>query len=50
MSTPDYVLQDFSADLADDLAIFLDRAADAALKFAHEGLEAAMTQYNRSES
>lgn len=50
MSTPDYVLQDFPADLADDLAIFLDRAADAALKFAHEGLEAAMTQYNRSES
>ena len=50
MSTPDYVLQDFSSDIAEELAIFLDRAADAALKFTSEGLDAAMTQYNRSES
>ncbi len=48
MSTPSYVLQDFSEAHAEDLAIFLERAADAVLLFVTEGIESAMTQYNRS--
>jgi len=47
MSTPSYVLQNFSEAHAEDLAIFLERAADAALMFTNEGIEAAMTRYNR---
>ncbi|MBL7163687.1 MAG: aminoacyl-tRNA hydrolase [Anaerolineales bacterium] len=49
MSTPSYVLQNFSKAHAEDLAIFLERAADAALMFITEGIEPAMTRYNRSD-
>lgn len=49
MSTPDYVLQDFSEAHAEELAIFLERATDAALAFVTEGIEAAMTRYNRGD-
>ncbi len=49
MSTPSYVLQDFSKSDAEDLAIFLERAADAALMFVSEDIEQAMTRYNRSD-
>ncbi|MBC8504965.1 MAG: aminoacyl-tRNA hydrolase [Anaerolineales bacterium] len=49
MSTPSYVLQDFSKADAEDLEIFLERAADAALLFITEGIEPAMTRYNRSD-
>ncbi len=48
MSTPNYVLQDFSKADAEDLAIFLERAVDAALLFVNEGIESAMNQYNRA--
>ncbi len=47
MRTPDYVLQNFSKANAEDLAIFLERAVDAALLFINEGIEPAMTRYNR---
>jgi peptidyl-tRNA hydrolase len=48
MSAPDYVLQNFSAS---DLAIInetLDRAVEAALIWITDGLEKAMTKYNRT--
>ncbi|MEA3351801.1 MAG: aminoacyl-tRNA hydrolase [Chloroflexota bacterium] len=48
MHTPDYVLQDFSDADAEFLHILLDRATDAALTFVTEGIEAAMTKYNRN--
>jgi PTH1 family peptidyl-tRNA hydrolase len=48
MSTPDYVLQDFSQQESDVLPFVLDRAADAALTFINEGIEAAMTRYNQT--
>lgn len=48
MSTPDYVLQDFSQQESDVLPFVLDRAADAALTFISEGIEAAMTKYNQT--
>ena len=47
MNAAAYVLQDFSDTEA--LAILLDRAADAALTFIAEGIEAAMTRYNKAE-
>lgn len=47
MNAAAYVLQDFSDTEA--LAILLDRAADAALAFIAEGIEAAMTRYNKAE-
>jgi PTH1 family peptidyl-tRNA hydrolase len=46
MPTPDYVLQDFSQGELKTLAPTLERAADAALLFVEEGLEAAMNKYN----
>ncbi len=48
MSTPDYVLQDFSQQESDVLPFVLDRTADAALTFISEGIEAAMTKYNQT--
>jgi PTH1 family peptidyl-tRNA hydrolase len=48
MSTPDYVLQDFSQQESDVLPFVLDRAADAALTFISDGIEAAMTRYNQT--
>ena len=50
MSTPDYVLQDFSRQEADFLPLLLDRAADAALTFVTEGIDMAMTQYNQTNN
>ena len=47
MSTPDYVLQDFAPALQEALGFFLDRAADAALSYVANGIEPAMTRYNR---
>jgi peptidyl-tRNA hydrolase, PTH1 family len=49
MQTPDYVLQDFPKAHAEALDIFLERAADAALLFVNEGIDAAMSHYNRTE-
>jgi PTH1 family peptidyl-tRNA hydrolase len=48
MATPDYVLQDFSKDIAEDLEIFLERAADAIMVFINEGIEPAMTRFNQN--
>ncbi|RME08494.1 MAG: aminoacyl-tRNA hydrolase [Anaerolineae bacterium] len=48
MQTADYVLQDFPQSQAEELEIMLERAADAALLFIEQGIEAAMTRYNRS--
>lgn len=42
-----YVLQNFSRDEAEFLPSVLDRAAEAALIFMTDGLERAMTRYNR---
>jgi len=44
----DYVLKPFSKAEAEFLDTYLDRAADAALTFIQEGIEEAMTIYNRS--
>lgn len=46
MQTPDYVLQDFSRQEQEELPFVLQRAAEAALSFVSEGVEAAMNQYN----
>jgi PTH1 family peptidyl-tRNA hydrolase len=46
MDAADYVLQDFSAAEKELLGPVLDRAAEAALVFVVEGLEAAMNRYN----
>jgi PTH1 family peptidyl-tRNA hydrolase len=46
MDAADYVLQDFPAGEKELLQATLDRAADAALVFVMEGLEAAMNRYN----
>jgi PTH1 family peptidyl-tRNA hydrolase len=46
MDAADYVLQNFSKDQAEFLAQILERAADAALTFVTEGLEAAMNKFN----
>lgn len=50
MQTPDYVLQDFPKSQAEELDIFLERAADAALLFITEGLDPAMNRYNQVNS
>ncbi len=44
----DYVLKPFSKEESEFLAVFLDRAADAALAFVTDGIEQAMTLYNRA--
>ncbi len=46
MDAADYVLQDFTAGERDALSAILDRAADAVLEFASQGLEAAMNSFN----
>ena len=46
MSTPDYVLQDFSKQQKEVLPFVIDRATDAALAFIDEGIETAMNRYN----
>ena len=46
----DYVLKPFSRQESEFLPAYLDRAADAALAFVTEGIQPAMTIYNRVES
>jgi len=46
MEAADYVLHDFSREERALLSEVLDRAADAALTFVAEGLEAAMNRFN----
>lgn len=48
MDAADYVLQDFSRADLKNLSDVLDRAADAALTFVTEGLNAAMNKFNGS--
>jgi PTH1 family peptidyl-tRNA hydrolase len=48
MDPKDYVLQDFSKDDSKLLPEVLERAADAALEFIINGLNAAMNKYNGS--
>jgi peptidyl-tRNA hydrolase len=43
-----YVLQDFSREEMKVLSEIVDRAADAALEFVKNGLNAAMNKYNGS--
>jgi PTH1 family peptidyl-tRNA hydrolase len=45
----DYVLKPFSKEELEFLSVYIDRAADAALAYVAEGIEQAMTTYNRSE-
>jgi PTH1 family peptidyl-tRNA hydrolase len=44
-----YVLKPFSKDESEFLSGYLDRAAAAALAYTREGIDLAMTMYNRSE-
>jgi PTH1 family peptidyl-tRNA hydrolase len=44
-----YVLQKFSKEQLPAIEIALERAADAVRTWLRDGLEAAMTQYNRTE-
>lgn len=46
----DYVLKPFSKEEREFLSIYLDRAADAALAYITDGIQQAMTKYNRSDS
>ena len=46
MDPADYVLQNFSRDDLKSLSELLDRAADAALEFVVNGLNAAMNKFN----
>lgn len=45
----DYVLKPFSKEESEFLSVYIDRAAEAALAFVNEGIQQAMTEYNRSE-
>jgi PTH1 family peptidyl-tRNA hydrolase len=45
----DYVLKPFSRKEREFLSVFIDRAAQAGLAFIAEGLDRAMTEFNRSE-
>jgi PTH1 family peptidyl-tRNA hydrolase len=44
----DHVLQDFSAAEAGEIAVALDRAAQAAVVWLTEGIDAAMNRFNRA--
>ena len=46
MDPADYVLQNFSRDDTREISEVLDRAADAALEFVRNGLNAAMNKFN----
>jgi PTH1 family peptidyl-tRNA hydrolase len=48
MQAPDYVLQEFSNSDLSIISEILDRAVEAVLIFATEGLDAAMNKYNGS--
>lgn len=50
MDPADYVLQNFSRDDLKSLSELLDRAADAALEFVVNGLNAAMNKFNGDTS
>jgi PTH1 family peptidyl-tRNA hydrolase len=45
----DYVLKPFSKEESEFLSVYIDRAAEAALAFITEGIQHAMTEYNRRE-
>ena len=45
----DYVLKPFSREEHEFLSVYIDRAAEAALTYIAEGIDRAMTTYNRSE-
>jgi len=45
----DYVLKPFSKEELEFLSVYIDRAAEAVLTFITEGIDRAMTTYNRSE-
>jgi PTH1 family peptidyl-tRNA hydrolase len=45
----DYVLKPFSKEESEFLSIYIDRAAEAALAYIVDGIDQAMTEYNRSE-
>jgi PTH1 family peptidyl-tRNA hydrolase len=45
----DYVLKPFSKEESEFLTLYIDRAAEAALAYVHEGIDRAMTEFNRSE-
>ena len=50
MDPKDYVLQDFSQEQEEFLPVILDRAAEAALEFVINGLNAAMNKHNKDYS
>ena len=50
LSTPDYVLKDFSKSEIELLPLILNRASDAVLMFVAEGIDAAMNKFNRKNS
>lgn len=50
MQAPDYVLQDFHREEMEIVSGTINRGVDAILEIITDGLEAAMTKYNRSAS
>ena len=45
----DYVLKPFSKEESEFLSVYIDRAAEAVLAYIKEGIDRAMTEYNRRE-
>ena len=45
----EYVLKPFSREESEFLSVYIDRAANAALAYVSEGIQQAMTEYNRTE-
>lgn len=45
----DYVLKPFSKEESEFLSVYIDRAAEAALAYVTDGIQRAMTEYNRGE-
>lgn len=48
MDSVDYILNDFKSSDRENLEIILNRCADAAETFIHDGIEKAMTNYNNN--
>jgi PTH1 family peptidyl-tRNA hydrolase len=46
----DYVLKLFSKEESEFLAVYIDRAAEAALAYVSDGINQAMTEYNRQKT
>jgi PTH1 family peptidyl-tRNA hydrolase len=46
----DYVLKPFSKEEQEFLSVYIERAADAALTYVIEGIDKAMTEFNRNAS